>query len=150
MLSRHPPERLEVELQSRVSPSLSERGYRVVGYGSTGITWRRDVAARLAAGLVLLGLLALGGVSSGDAGFTVFGVLCALGGGVLFYFRRPATVTIGLTRVPGGTEWTVSGGPDSQSAEEIAKAVAGPSPAPQAPPPGRPEAPGSRWDQPLT
>jgi hypothetical protein len=144
--STHPPERLEVELQSRLGPFLSGRGYRVVGHGVSGVFWRREMSGKVIAGLVVLGLMALGGLASGDAGSAAFGVACAVGAGVLFYVRRPATVTIGLTRITGGTELTVSGGRDAGKAGEIAKTVAGSPPAVE--PRSKPEAPGALWSPP--
>jgi hypothetical protein len=144
--SAHPPERLEVELQSRLGPTLSQKGYRVVGHGVTGVTWRREMPGKLIAGLVVLGFLALGGFASGDPGSIVFGLMCAVGAAVLFYLRRPATLTVSLARVEGGTELGVTGGPDATQAEAIVRTVAGPPPAEQ--PPSRPEAPGSLWSPP--
>lgn len=146
MRSTHPPERLEVELQSRLGPFLSGRGYRVVGHGVSGVFWRREMSGKVIAGLVVLGLMALGGLASGDAGSAAFGVACAVGAGVLFYVRRPATVTIGLSRITGGTELTVSGGRDAGKAGEIAKTVAGSPPAVE--PRSKPEAPGALWSPP--
>jgi hypothetical protein len=126
--SAHPPERLAVELQSRVGAVLSQSGYRVVAHGPSGIAWRRDLSGKVIAGLVILGLLALGGVASGEAGSIVFGLVCAVGAGALAYSRRPAGVTIGLVRISGGTEVSVSGGPDTPRAKKIAMVVAGPAP----------------------
>jgi hypothetical protein len=139
---------LEIELQSRLGPFLSERGYRVVGHGVTGVTWRRGMSGKLTAGLVALGLLALGGVLSGEAGSVVFGIFCASGAAVLIYLRRPAIVTIDLARIPGGTELTVSAGPDTARVSPIAQTVAGPPPAPE--PRSGPEAPGSLWSPPRS
>jgi len=144
--SSHPPERLEVELQSVISPSLSQRGYRVVGHGITGITWRREMSGKLIAGIAVLALLCLGGVLSGDPGSILFGVVSGLAAGLLFYFRRPANVTIVLTRIQGGTELNVTGGPDAARAKTIAQRVAGPEP-PNSEQSG-PEAPGSLWSPP--
>jgi hypothetical protein len=146
--SAYPPERLEIELQSRLGPFLSERGYRVVGHGVTGVTWRREMSGKATAGLVALGLLALGGVLSGDAGSVVFGIFCAVGAAVLIYVRHPATVTIDLARIPGGTELTISGGSDVPRVRPMAETVAGPPPAPE--PRGGPEAPGSLWSPPRS
>jgi hypothetical protein len=144
--SAYPPERLEVELQSRLGPTLAQKGYRVVGHGVSGVTWRREMPGKVIVGLVVLGFLALGGFASGDPGSIAFGLLCAAGAGVLFYLRRPATVTISLARIEGGTELEVSSGPEAAQAEAIARTVVGPPPA--AVPPGRPEAPGSLWGPP--
>lgn len=144
MRSAHSPERLAVELQSRLGPSLSQRGYRVVGQGVTGVTWRREVSGKLIAGLVVLGFLALGGIASADAGTIVFGIVCAAVGVALFYFRRPATLMVNLTRVADGTEISLSGGPDAVKAEAIVRTVAGPEPqSPRGPVP-----PGSLWSPP--
>jgi uncharacterized coiled-coil protein SlyX len=128
LLSGHPPERLHVELQSRVGPTLSQRGYRVVGFGPAGVTWRRDMAGRIVAALAVLGFFALGGYASGDAGSIVFGAILTLSALLLFYVRRPNTVSINLTRVAGGTELTFTGGRDAAKAQELAQSVAGPAP----------------------
>jgi hypothetical protein len=125
----HPPERLAVELQSRVGPSLSHKGYRLVGSGPAGLMWRRDLAGKVLAGLIVLGLLALSGLASGQAGSIAFGLVCAAAAGLLFYFRRPASVMISLVRLAVGTEVTVTGGPDAGKAAELARTVAGPAPA---------------------
>jgi hypothetical protein len=146
VLSAHPPERLEIELQSLVGPSFAQRGYRLVGHGLTAITWRRAMSGKLIAGLVVLGLMALSGLSTGEAGSIVLGVLCAVGAGPLFYFRRPATVTISLTRLLDGTDLAISGGADAPRTEEIVRTVAGPPPSRN--PPQGPEAPGSLWGPP--
>jgi len=129
------PERLAIELQSRVGPFLSQRGYRMVGHGLGGLAWRRDLSGRALAGVVTLGVLALGGVASGDLGTTVFGLACGVGAGVLSYHRRPANVTIGLTKVQGGTELTIAGGADAEKVGSVVSTVAGPPPAPRG---GRP------------
>jgi uncharacterized coiled-coil protein SlyX len=128
LLSGHPPERLHVELQSRVGPTLSQRGYRVVGFGPAGVTWRRDMAGKIGGALFLLGFFALGGYASGDAGSIVFAVILTLSAVLLFYVRRPNTVSINMTRVPGGTELTFTGGRDAAKAQELARSVAGPAP----------------------
>jgi uncharacterized coiled-coil protein SlyX len=128
LLSAHPPERLHVELQSRVGPTLSQRGYRVVGFGPAGVTWRRDMAGKIVAALAVLGFFALGGYASGDAGSIVLGVVLTLSALLLFYVRRPNTVSINMTRVAGGTELSFTGGRDAAKAQELAQSVAGPAP----------------------
>jgi archaellum component FlaC len=128
VLSSHPPERLHVELQSRVGPTLSQRGYRVVGFGPAGVTWRRDMAGKIVGALCVLGFFALGGYASGDAGSIVLGVILTLSALLLFYIRRPNTVGINMTRVAGGTELTFTGGRDAAKAQELAQSVAGPAP----------------------
>jgi uncharacterized coiled-coil protein SlyX len=128
LLSGHPPERLHVELQSRVGPTLSQRGYRVVGFGPAGVTWRRDMAGKIVAALFVMGFFALGGYANGDAGSIVLAVILTLSSLLLFLVRRPNTVSINLNRVPGGTELTFMGGRDAAKAEELAKSVAGPAP----------------------
>lgn len=127
MRSRHSAERLEAELTSRIGPSLSHRGYRVVASGKGGVTWRRDWSGKLIAGLVVLGVLALGGIASGDGGSFVFGVACGVGAGALFYLRRPSEVAVTLLPVGDGTEIAVLGGPDVARAEQIVQTLVGPS-----------------------
>jgi uncharacterized coiled-coil protein SlyX len=117
-----------VELQSRVGPTLSQRGYRVVGFGPAGVTWRREMAGKIVGALAVLGFFALGGYASGDAGSIVFGVILTLSALLLFYIRRPNTVSINMTRVAGGTELTFTGGRDAAKAQELARSVAGPAP----------------------
>lgn len=128
MRSQHSAERLEAELTSRIGPSLSHRGYRVVASGRGGVTWRRDWSGKVIAGMVVLGLLALGGVASGDAGSFVFGVACGIGAGTLFYLRRPADVAVTLLPVDGGMEIAVLGGPDVGRAQQILQTLVAPSP----------------------
>jgi hypothetical protein len=126
MLSQHPPERLEVELQSRLGPLLSQRRYRLVGAGTSGVTWRREMSAKVIGGLVVLGVLALVSFVAATAASIVFGAICAAGAAVLVFMRHPATVTVNLVRTPeGGTELAVSGGRDARRVEEIARTVAG-------------------------
>jgi uncharacterized coiled-coil protein SlyX len=117
-----------VELQSRVGPTLSQRGYRVVAFGPAGVTWRRDMAGKIVGALAVLGFFALGGYASGDAGSIVLGVILTLSALLLFYTRRPSTVSINMTRVAGGTELTFTGGRDAAKAQELAQSVAGPAP----------------------
>jgi hypothetical protein len=142
--SAHAPQRLAVELQSRLGPSLAQRGYRLVGHGTSGLTWRREMSGKLIAGLVVLGLLALGGIASGEVGSILFGLACAASAGVVFYARRPAVVSVDLTRIPNGTEIDVHGGPDVARSSTIVRAVAGPEPTGHA----RPERPDALWSGP--
>jgi hypothetical protein len=128
MRSPHPPERLAVELQSLVGPSLSQKGYRLAGHGLAGITWRRELSGKLIAALVILGLLALSGLASGEGGSTLLGVLALVGAALIVYLRRPATVTIHLANAGGGSEVTVAGGPDTDWVTEIVRRVASPPP----------------------
>jgi hypothetical protein len=108
--SSHPPERLEVELRSRLDPTLSRKGYRVVGHGVTGITWRRDLTAKVIAGLVFLCLMALAGLASGDPVSIAIGVVCAAGAVLLFFLRRPATLTVSFEPLQDGTDIAIRGG----------------------------------------
>lgn len=140
MRSGHPPERLEIELQSRLGPSLAAKGYCLVGQGVTGVTWRREVPGRLTAGLLFLGLFALGLFAAATVGSVVLGLICLAVGSVVLYTRRPATVTVGLTRVPGGTEISVSEGPEARSVEDVLRTLASSSRA-VAPAPNTPLAP---------
>ena len=129
MLSQHPPERLEIELQSRLGPMLSQRRYRLVRAGTSGVTWRREMTGKVIGGLVVLGVLALGSFAGGTAGSIVFGGICVAGAAVLAFARHPATVTVNLVRTPdGGTELAVTGGRDARRVEKIARTVAGPPP----------------------
>jgi hypothetical protein len=147
MLSQYPPERLQVELQSRLGPMLSQRGFRLVGHGPNGVTWRRQMTGKVIGGLVVLGLLALSGFSGGTAGSVTFGVLCLAGAALLVFLRHPASVTVSLVRTQeGGTELAVIGGRDAARAEPIARTVAGPAPVSR--PPTRPEPPGGLWRTP--
>ncbi len=116
---------------------MSERGYRLVSSGPAGLSWRRSMAGRVLAALIVLGLFALSGLASGQAGSIVFGLACAAAAAVLFYFRRPASVMISLAPVAGGTEVLVSGGPDAGRAADVAQTVAGVAPGsgPGEPPP---------------
>jgi hypothetical protein len=110
MHSRHTPERLSTELQSTVGPSLASKGYRMVGSGPSGVTWRRQPGTKEWVGVVILGLLALGSFASGEVGTIFLGVAFAAAAVALFIWRRPGTVTVGLTRgVEGGSEITVEG-----------------------------------------
>jgi hypothetical protein len=138
--SGYPPERLEIELQSRLGPSLAAKGYCVVGHGPTGVTWRRELPGRLSAGLLFLGLFALGLFGAATVGSVLLGLICIAVGSVVLYIRRPATVTIGLTRVPGGTEISVSEGPDARSVKDFLHTLASSSRA-VAPAPNPPLAP---------
>lgn len=147
MRSAHPPERLEIELQSLVGPALSRKGYRVVGHGVTGVTWRRESSGKFIVGVAVLGLLAIGGLTSGESGSIALGVLCAAGAALLVYLRRPASVTVALERVRGGTEIAVSGGPDVDTATEIIRVVVA-AVSPTASLPERPDSPGSLWSPP--
>ena len=133
MRSAHTPERLGVELQSRLGPSLSRKGYQVVGYGPGGITWRRSMPGKVIAIVVVLGVLALGGVASGEAGSIVLGLVLGVGAGLLVYFRRPASIAVNFARLPGGTDISLNGGPDVRSAEEIVRASVGPDASPAVP-----------------
>jgi hypothetical protein len=124
--SAHPPERLGVELQSRLGPSLSHRGYRVVSYGPGGISWRRSMPGKVIAGVIVLGMLALGGLASGEAGSILLGLIFGIAAGLLVYFRRPAGVAVNFVRFPGGTEISVSGGPDVARTQELVRASVAP------------------------
>lgn len=124
MHSAYAPERLAVELQSRVGPSLSQRGYRLVAQGPAGVAWRREMSAKLIAGIIVLGLFALGGLASGQAGSIVLGLACAVAAALLVYFKRSANVTIGFARTPDGTDITVSGGRDAAKAEALVRPFA--------------------------
>jgi hypothetical protein len=137
--SGHSPDRLNVELQSLVGPPLSQKGYRCVGFGPAGVTWRREMSAKLIVGLIVLGLLAIGGLGSGEVGSTVFGAVCAIAAALLVYLKRPATVAIRLSPVPGGTEMTLAGGRDARQIEPIARQVAGSEHAAVEPPAAAPE-----------
>jgi hypothetical protein len=136
--SAHPPERLQIELASVVGPSLSQRGYRLVGQGASAVTWRRELSGRMIGALVALGLLALGGLTSGEPGSVVFGIACAAGLIALLYLRWPATVTVGLVRTADGTELTVTGGRDAVRAEAVVRTVVGAPPVPVETPAGSP------------
>lgn len=127
MRSAHPPERLAVELQSRIGPVLAQRGYRLVGQGAAGVAWRREMSGKVLAGVIVLGILALGGLVSGDLAATLVGVAAAASAGALAYFRGPATVIVKLDRIPGGTALAVSGR-DSGRATAVAQTVLGPPP----------------------
>lgn len=124
MRSGYPPERTVIELQSRLGPTLAAKGYCVFGHGVAGVTWRRELSGRLIAGLLFLGLFALGLFASATVGSVLLGLICIAIGSVVLYTHRPATVTIALTRVAGGTEISVSEGPDARSVEDIVRTLA--------------------------
>jgi hypothetical protein len=90
------------------------------------VTWRRDWSGKLIAVLVVLGVLTLGGIVSGDAGSVLFGVVCGASAGALFYFRRPSEVAVTLRSVDGGTEVAVRGGPDAAKVERIVQTFVSP------------------------
>lgn len=90
--------------------------------------WRRELSGKLIAALAALGFIALVSFANADGGGIAVGVICVAGAALLFCLRRPATVTVGLAPVPGGTQLTVSGGPDAQRAADIVETVAGPPP----------------------
>lgn len=138
----YPPERLAIELQSRLGPSLAAKGYCVVGHGVNGVTWQRELSGRLIGGLLFLGFLALGLFGTATVGSVLLGLICIAVGSVILYTRRPATVTVGLTRVPGGTEIWVADGPDAHSVNEVLRTLASSSRAiaPDASPPLAPSA----------
>lgn len=100
----------------------------MTGQGPAGITWRRELSAKLIAALVILGLIALGGLTSGEGAGTAIGLLAVAGGVLILYFRRPATVTVGFTAQDDGSELTVSGGPDAEKVAQIVRTVAARSP----------------------
>jgi len=101
------------------------------------VVFRRDLSGRIAAGLGVLALLAVGSFADGDAGSVLLGVLGTLAIGALVYFRRPASLTIDLTTTADGTDITVLGpSRDVKTVEGIAAAMARPSAA-QTPSAGR-------------
>lgn len=143
MRSPHPPDRLEIEIQSRLGPSLAERGFRVVGYGAAGITWRRDATGRFVAGLIALGLFAVGGIASGEPASISLGMTAGVGFAFLAYLRRPATVVVHFAPLrSGGTEVSISGSVDARRLEPILKTAASVVPEPSA---RGPESPRSLW-----
>lgn len=137
--SAYPPERLAIELQSRLGPPLAAKGYCIIGHGVTGVTWRREPSGRLIAGLLFLGVFSLGSFASATAVSLLLGVVCLLIGCAIFYTRRPASVTVSLRRAPGGTEISVSDGPDATTVNDLLRTFASSTravtAAPAAPPP---------------
>lgn len=124
MRSGYQPERLASELQSRLGPNLSAKGYRLIGHGVTGVTWQRELSGRLIAGLLFLGFVTLGLFGTATVGSILLGLICIAAGSAVLYTRRPATVTVGLTRVPGGTEISVSEGPEARSVNDLLRTLA--------------------------
>ncbi len=129
-----------IELQSRLGPSLAAKGYRVVGHGVTGVTWQRELPGRLTAGLLFLGFFALALFATATVGSVLLGLICIAVASVVLYARRPATVTVGLSRVPGGTEISVSEGPEAHSVKDVLHTLTSSS-RPIAPAPSPPLAP---------
>ena len=123
MRSAHPPERLATEVQSRLGPALAAKGYCVVGHGTAGVTWRREVSGRLIAGLLLLGAFALGLLGGATVGAVLLGILCLVAGSGVLYARRPASVTVNFARVAGGTEISVISSADAAAVTEILQAL---------------------------
>jgi hypothetical protein len=118
-------DRIAVELQSRLGPYLADKDYLLTSHGPTGVSWRRGLSARLVAGAVLLGLLGIATVADGGLGGVLFGSACVVGAVVLAYVRRPASVVVTLAPVDGGgTEVSLSAGPDTADAAGIVRATA--------------------------
>lgn len=148
--SAHPPERLQVELQSLVGPALSQRGYGLVGQGPTQVMWRRQLSNRVIGGLAVLGVLCIGGLGSGDAVGVVIGLAAAIAAATLVHMRRPATITVSMSPIPGGTQLAVTGGPDATVAEALVRSAAGPPPSAQMHGCGDSTAPQHLWRTPGT
>jgi hypothetical protein len=106
LYSPYPAERVAVEVQSRLGPDLSNKGFRVIASGPSGVTWRRAISGQSTALLLFLGLMFLGGIGSGidegDAGSVFFGVICGTAGFAFFWLRRPATVVVVLQPMASG------------------------------------------------
>lgn len=114
MVSPHSPDRLATELQSTIGPPLSERGYRVVGAGSSGLIWRRDRpqwAWVLIIALCIWSVIFLiNGISDLSPVALILGLVAAGLAFAAFKWRAPAMVTFHFRPGPaGGTEIIVEG-----------------------------------------
>jgi len=139
VLSSHPPDRLRIEIESLIGPSLADRGYYLVSSGPSRLTWRRERPVWV---WVLLAIILLWAVTSlirgflwavaslvsgspdGGALFIAVGLSLGGGGYLLFKWRQPAVVVFHI--YPGktvGTEVVIEGRDGLELASVLRSAI---------------------------
>ena len=131
LISPHPAERVATEVQTRLGAHLAPKGFALVAFGPTHLTWRLELGAMVIAALVFLALMAIGGIGSladGGAAAALVGVACGIGAVVLLRARRPATVSVALRPGTAGCEIELRTSLDMQDVEALVCAIANASP----------------------
>jgi hypothetical protein len=131
LISPHPAERVATEVQTRLGGHLSAKGFALVAFGPTHLTWRRELGPKVIAALVFLALMAIGGIGSladGGAAAALVGVVCGIGAVDLLRARRPATVSLALRPGTDGCEIELRTSSGMQDIEALVCAIANASP----------------------
>jgi hypothetical protein len=127
LISPYSAERVATEVQTRLGAHLSAKGFALVAFGPTHLTWRRELGGKVIAALGFLALMAIGGIASladGDPAAALVGVACGIGAVVLLRARRPGTVAVALRPGTAGCEIELQTSLDMPDVEALVCGIA--------------------------